>query len=287
MNQANENFIDLTDDSSSNRHANAQSPPSPQQPPQSLFSNNSSVYPNTSAPPSLVHSSPISSNPFSQPLSAPVINFISPNMQGPPYINQTIQNFPSSSQSTKPNPTDNYLKMFHDTYSQPRILNTHQFLSKHGLNATTTPTFVHPQMTTSQPPNELPVKHRVLPATVTVPSHVPHVPAFQQNLLNRQQIINQHTTTYFRPNTASTQTTASLPQTSPQLQKVQMVFSLINADAFTARVETGSVRVELVRFLSSVQGSTFDHKAKRFVFPLLIHDQLQVRGISFSSFSLF
>jgi hypothetical protein len=60
------------------------------------------------------------------------------------------------------------------------------------------------------------------------------------------------------------------------MPKINVNFSLINADQFTARVESGSVTSALIQFLRSIQGAKFDWDLKRFCFPITLHDQLQV-----------
>lgn len=275
------NVIDLTEDFSSTRNTEQSQQQQQQQFQQQPVQNNHGMYPNISLSSQPLQYTQYSTqaSPFSKPLDSRVfttMNYV-PNIPNQYYGNQQVLNIPPSLQVPKPSPTDHYSKMVRDSYSQPKILNTHQFLSKNGIDPNST-TFIPYTQLASQAATGVPTsvpKQRVLPATVVVPPPVPPVVAnnaFQQNFLNRQQIMNNYGT-YYKPNTTAT---SSLPQS--HLQKtVQMVFSLINADEFTARVETGSVRVELVRFLSSVQGGSFDHKAKRFVFPLVLHDQLQVK----------
>ena len=218
--------------------------------------------------------------------------------------NQHQFSIPLQHQLHRQNPTDRFLTMFHDDYSRPRVLNTEQYLQLNGINPNTGPSSSsHQSAQINQNANysqsgqfHVPGnvdKRRVLPSTVTVPPSpvidrsVSTSNPYYQNLQNRQQILTNsssqrpaghlpysNTNTYYQPP----------PQNTPLLQKVPIVFSLVNAEDFTARVETGSVPRELVQFLARIQGSTFDWKLKRFTFPIMLHDQLQVRMLVFLFF---
>jgi hypothetical protein len=55
-----------------------------------------------------------------------------------------------------------------------------------------------------------------------------------------------------------------------------VTFSLINIKEFTARVDSGKIKIELLNLLQKIPGAKFDWDKRRWVFPITSHDSLQV-----------